>query len=109
MNEVSLEGFVPAPYVSKYVKTAPHVIDRDRFYYMLEVLPPCRWNRGAFIEFFHVSERLTENLVSWFARVDGRYYEMWDDAALPTLKVRDMFISCHIATDGVPASAAQPG
>lgn len=69
MKEGSLGGFVPAPYVSKYVKTAPAPITRERFTEMLEVLPPSRWNRGDYVEFFHVCERLTDNLVSWFGRV----------------------------------------
>lgn len=45
-------------------------ITEERFWEMLEVLPPCRWDTtsvgGRRLEMFHVSERLTGNLVSWF-------------------------------------------
>lgn len=78
--------------------TAPTKIDMDRYWEMLEVLPPCRWSSRAGIHFFHVSERLTGHLVGWFACIgsemdeSSQFFE-WvdkDNAPLPELaeKVR---------------------
>lgn len=62
--------------------TTPEEIDEDRYNYALEVLPPCRWKQyGSFIA-FHVSERLTGNLVTWCASKSGKYFEFTDDAAI---------------------------
>lgn len=57
----------------------PKRITHARFWDMLEILPPCRWHTvaGGF-EVFHVSERITHNLVSWFAHKGERYWEFTD-------------------------------
>ena len=41
---------------------------------MLEVLPPCRWTRFDGGEIFHVSERITGNLVNWYMRKGNNYF-----------------------------------
>ena len=64
--------------------TQPEEIDRDRFLEMLEVLPPCKWTKGLAWESFHISERLTNNLVSWFLNDGDKYYEFVDEATLST-------------------------
>ena len=48
--------------------TLPSRIDEDKFFEYLNVLPPCRWEHIAGFEVFHVSERITGNLVSWYAK-----------------------------------------
>ena len=58
--------------------TKPKRITRDRFWEMLEVLPPCRWDNAGGFEVFHVSERLTHSLVDWFAHKGARYWEFTD-------------------------------
>lgn len=55
-------------------------IDSERFFYMLEVLPPCKWSNVHGVELFHVSERITGNLVSWFFRKGDQYFEKIDNA-----------------------------
>lgn len=42
----------------------------EHFTDMLECLPPCRWSKYGGVEAFHISERLTGNLVQWCARVE---------------------------------------
>ena len=74
--------------------TKPKLITHQRFWDMLEILPPCRWHDTGGFEVFHVSERITHNLVSWFAHkrvplVGQRYWEFTDrdnltDAELAT-------------------------
>lgn len=55
---------------------APHEISEDRFWYLLEVLPPADWTRGRSFECFRVIECETDDLYTWAARLDGRYWEM---------------------------------
>lgn len=58
--------------------TKPERITRERFDEMLNILPPCRWHNADGFEVFHVSERLTYSLVSWFAHMGSRYWEFTD-------------------------------
>lgn len=80
VSEAEFDEMLEAHYDT--LKTEPVEITEERFDEMLEVLPPCRWGTVRGIEMFHVSERLTGNLVSWFARVGGRFFEFTDDASL---------------------------
>ena len=50
-------------------------VDESRYWDMLYVLPPCRWHHCRGIELFHLSERITGNIVSWIAGLNGKYYE----------------------------------
>ena len=73
-----LEGH--AKYEAAFV-TGPKRIDEKRFWYLLEVLPPCRWTRWSVSESFHVSEAVAGNIVTWAVRigerhVNPRYYEL---------------------------------
>lgn len=55
--------------------SAPVEITEERFWEMLEVLPPSKWTHHDGIEMFHVCERITHNLVSWFAHLGDRFFE----------------------------------
>lgn len=59
----------------KSLETLPTEISADRFMEMLEVLPPCRWQKLGNFEVFHCSEGLTGNLVAWFVQGNGKSYE----------------------------------
>ena len=50
-------------------------VDEDHYWDMLGVLPPCRWHNYRGIELFYVSERITGNIVSWIAGLNGKYYK----------------------------------
>lgn len=41
-------------------------IDLERWEYALECLPPCKWHSIAGGEIFHVSERITGDIVNWY-------------------------------------------
>ena len=75
------------------LRTDPKAITKQRYWDMLEVLPPCRWQMAGMWEVFHVSERLTGNLVSWFAsgRLNGKefYFELvdYDNITLDDLRI----------------------
>lgn len=53
----------------------------ERFNYALDVLPPGKWGRYSGGEAFYVTERITANIVSWYFKVDERYFTLDDDAA----------------------------
>lgn len=71
--------------------TQPKVITSERYYDMLEVLPPCRWHNAGGLEVFHVSERITGNLVSWFARNGSDYWEFDDLATMTDDQIKAKF------------------
>jgi len=55
------------------LKTPAKEITEALFFRMLEILPPCKWHSIGGVEVFHISERLTDNLVSWFAHYGNKY------------------------------------
>ena len=63
-------------------RTPPVEVTEERFWDMLEVLPPCRWVHNHNHETFYVSERITMNIVSHFIRIGKRYFELQDDATV---------------------------
>jgi len=56
------------------LKTKPQKIDEKCFDEFLSMLPPCRWHNCGGYEVFHMSERLTGNIVTWFAHKDNDYW-----------------------------------
>ena len=50
-------------------------ITKERYWDMLECLPPVRWTRSPAREFFFISEAFTDNLHSVFVRIGKKYYE----------------------------------
>lgn len=59
-------------------------IARERFWEMLEILPPMKW-RGdseSFTESFMISEGVWGDLHSIFCRIGDRYFEMCDRRSL---------------------------
>lgn len=64
--------------------TAPRLIDVDTWDEALNCLPPCRWHNSRGVNLFHISERITENLVSWYARLNGQYYTFTDTDNRPS-------------------------
>jgi len=56
---------------------------------MLDVLPPENWTRGAFLEFFTMSERMTGTLTSCYIRYGDDYYhgmvDLADRSTFPTI------------------------
>lgn len=64
----------------RYNVNVPSVIDRDRFWELLEVLPPCRWERYQDFEAFYVSECITGNLYTFCVRIgngqNAQYFEI---------------------------------
>lgn len=79
-------------YNNDYGIQPPHKITEERFFYMLEVLPPCRWSTYRSMESFHVSEHLSGDVVSWFARLGAdEFWEMQDLHTLSKEVLSDKF------------------
>ena len=78
----------------------PVEITKERFWEMLEILPPCRWSKHRAMEMFHVSERLTHNLVSWFARLGDRYFECVDRDNIDIYALATKFVLSRNAAAG---------
>lgn len=65
------------------LKTDPKHITASQYDYALEVLPPRRWHDVGSWSVHHVSERITGNLVNWYAtNQNGAHYEWIDDARI---------------------------
>lgn len=75
--------------------TQPELVTRERYWEMLEVLPPCRWTNYHGVEFFHVSEHLRGDLVSWFAQRGDKYYEFTDYSKKPLSELFDKVIKAE--------------
>lgn len=62
----------------------PKRIGEQRYYDLFECLPPCRYNQYGRAMAFHISERITGNLVTWCAEVkknhETHYCEFTDYA-----------------------------
>jgi hypothetical protein len=71
---------------------APKEVDAERWWDMLEVLPPSRWTRAGGTESFHVCEYLSGNFVSWFVRIGERYFELQD---VDTMKHGELVALCQ--------------
>jgi hypothetical protein len=58
--------------------TTPRAVEAGYFDEMLNVLPPCKWYRGADSEAFHMSERITYDITTWCVRLGDKHY-IFDD------------------------------
>jgi len=56
--------------------TAPEEITKEKFWYFLEVLPPCKWTHIGGAECFFVSEALTMDLHQWCVRIGDKYWAL---------------------------------
>jgi hypothetical protein len=80
-----------APELDKWGPKPPREITAERFHDMLNVLPPCKWRGiGAAFESFHVSERLSGNVVSWFCRLSDRYFQVDQLSTIPRAELERM-------------------
>lgn len=68
--------------------TEPEPISEERYNELLECLPPCRYHKAGRFTVFHISERLTANLVQWCAWGGSMECYGWTDHAdLPTPEI----------------------
>jgi len=55
-------------------------ISVETYWWRWECLPPCRAHSYSDIHFFHISERICANLVTWNALCGDKAYELIDEA-----------------------------
>ena len=53
---------------NKYIDQPATIITAEDYEEKLNVLPPCGWNLYGGIEMFYVSEAITSNIHSWYAK-----------------------------------------
>jgi hypothetical protein len=59
--------------------TQPREITEDAYTDLLECLPPCKWGRGEFGgSAFHISERITHDIVTWCVKIGDKHYRFED-------------------------------
>lgn len=77
--------------MKNYSIAPPKEITEEHYQDMLECLPPCKFHRprsGWMV--FHVSERLSENIVSWFVQVGNRFFELQNEDSLTGAQVVEL-------------------
>jgi len=80
----------------------PVEINEERWFDMLEVLPPEDWHRGAGSESFKMCERTDGEWTGCFVRIGVRYWELTRKASTPHAELVDM-VRKHLA-DTAPVS-----
>lgn len=95
-------------------RTPVSLITAERFDEMLNILPPCRWSSVGRFEHFHVSERITGNIVSWFIRFRGdageRFFTFDDYATLTQVELMERvleFTKARLAATKAELGAAE--
>jgi len=83
--------------------TAPKEIDRERFMYLLEVLPPVSWHGcGSPTESFKLCEFTNGRVTCIAVRVEARYFEFEDVETMPhadcVAKVRTWLAAQDVVT-----------
>ncbi len=63
-----------------YLDPPAEIIDEERYEDQLGVLPPCRWHAYSGVQFFHISERITGNIVSWYAKCGNEFKHFYGQA-----------------------------
>lgn len=69
--------------------TPPKEIDEKRFDWLLNCLPPCKWGRFGDGEAFHMSERITHDIVTWCVRLGDKLYSFDDTDKLTAREAVD--------------------
>lgn len=78
----------------------PARITRERFWQMLEVLPPDEWVSGINSESFKLSERTAGSITQIFCRIGDDYWELSDSFTLRHSKILELV---RAASTGVPS------
>lgn len=69
---IGMDDFVEI--TEKMATTDPTEIDENRYWYLLEVLPPCSWQRCGSSESFYMSEFTSGRVTNHVVRIGKRYF-----------------------------------
>lgn len=80
---------------NKAIVTARQEISEECYYEMMDCLPPCRFGTVDGVQMFHISERLTSNLVNWYGydKKAEKYYTFVDFDYVAIEQIRNKFIT----------------
>jgi hypothetical protein len=78
IDDAELDALIADHTASLVTEPTPESL--EAWEYALNVLPPCRWRTVGGVELFHISERLTHDLVSWHGRIGDRCFAFTDRA-----------------------------
>ena len=67
-------------------------IEKSDWWWFFECLPPCRWSNRSGVELFHMSERLSFDLVHWVGRIGDKHYKLVDKDTADLSVVANRFI-----------------
>jgi len=77
-----------AVYCDKMI-TNPKRTTKKQFWYALEVLPPSRYHKVRDCLVFHVCERITYDLVDWYAEIGDKFYHWVDHSSISDSVIAD--------------------
>lgn len=72
---------------SQYLEPKAEIIEEERWWDMLNCMPPSKWHHASGIEFFHVCERMIGDIVSWYGCCDDEYKHFY---GLSTMSDEDL-------------------
>lgn len=78
IGEADLDRLL-AEYTASLV-TEPTEETEEQWTWALECLPPCKWRTVLGVEMFHISERVSHDIVAWHARIGDRFFTFNDHA-----------------------------
>ncbi len=71
----------------KYLTGVAHKIDKDKWWEMLEILPPLRWKMGGIIETFCMSEFMTGSFTEQYGKYGDKYISKMVDYNDPSTEI----------------------
>lgn len=63
------------------------------YWWRYECMPPCRFHSYSDMEFFHMEERISGNLVTWNALVGNKAYYLVDEANGDIKHIKNRFLN----------------
>lgn len=70
-------------------------ISEETYWWRFECMPPCQYNRHSDIEFFHMEERITADLVTWNALIGNKAYYLVDEAKADAKRIKSRFMELN--------------
>ncbi|MFZ3397296.1 hypothetical protein LCS82_07625 [Vibrio harveyi] len=70
-------------------------ISEETYWWRYGCMPPCQYNLHSDIEFFHMAERITADLVTWNALIGNNAYYLVDEAKADVTHIKSRFIKLH--------------
>jgi len=76
IDDATLDALLTAFEASR--RTEPTAVTEERYWDALECLPPTKYSKVAGVTLFHICERITGELVDWYAVYNGQHFTLCD-------------------------------